>query len=166
MSLPSAETNGQYLPTQMYNAAWIPPRNRGFFFDLTLSPAPLLMLQLFYCTFSETLPLTRESSGGQRGITITIIAPLQGIISLAVGRSVCLGGRSVWEWGGRVAPLQVHQEGTAGARWVLLQSHGWQFVLLKEQKSFRLPVESEQERNASLTVILLLSCSRARKYYW
>lgn len=124
LSLQSAETNGQYLPTQMYNAAWIPSRN---VFDLTLSPAPLLMLQLFYCTLNETLPLTGESIGGQRGI----ITPVQGNISPAVGcecvrvgacACVCVGGRSVRERG-RVRPLQVHKKGTASSRLILLQSH-------------------------------------------
>lgn len=124
LSLQSAETNGQYLPTQTYNAAWIPSRN---VFDLTLSPAPLLMLQLFYCTLSETLPLTGESNGGQRGI----VTPLQGNISLVVGcecvrvgvrACVRVGGRSVRERG-RVRPLRVHKKGTASTRLISLQSH-------------------------------------------
>lgn len=141
MSLQSAETNGQYLPTQMYNAAWIPSLN---VFDFKLSPAPLLMLQLFYCTLNETLPLTGESNGGQQ-VTVT---PIQENISLVVGCAwacvvrvracvrVCAGGvpgrRRLREGGGR-RTLRVREKGTASTMWVSLQSHQWQRVLLNEQ---------------------------------
>lgn len=93
LSLQSAETNGQYLPTQTCNAAWIPSFTC---FDFKLSPTPPPMLQLFYCTLIETLPLT-----GARWLSLPVESAskreMRALLSSCYLPS-CSGARKYYWW--------------------------------------------------------------------
>lgn len=60
----------------------------------------------------------------------------------------------------------MREEGAASAEVSLVAVTPLAARVTQRAKLSRLPAESKPGRNASLTVILLLSCSRARKYYW
>lgn len=89
-----------------------------------------------------------------------VSSPVRGHISLLAGACGC--GCECATAGPRGA--RVRERGTASAAVTSLPSVG---DSLRHSLSKVIPSSSrKQERNASLALVLLLSCSRARKYYW
>lgn len=157
LSLQSAETNGQYLPPQTYNAA-LDPLSKCFWLDAFTSSSSYVAALLLYFKW--------DPSSGRR----VKRRPFARYHHTRTGR----GTSHSW-WGACACmcacvsgggPSKCVRKALRVLRLILLPSHRRQRALLKRAKLSRLPAESKPGRTASLTVILLLSCSRARKYYW